>query len=135
MIHHNSRLLLVYNAESGILNAILHAVHKAVRPSTYPCSLCAITYGAVSMRKQWRDFLNGLKLEKVFLHRDEFAAAFPGQKVDLPAILISDFGETPRVLVSREVLDGIADLDELIEVVEEVLAIERLRGPKLRAVA
>ena len=48
------RLLVVYNADSGILNALGHAVHKLVKPETYPCSLCAITYGAVSMRKEWK---------------------------------------------------------------------------------
>lgn len=135
MIHHNSRLILVYNADSGIFNALAHAVHKAVRPDSYPCSLCAITYGAVSMRRQWRDFLNGLKMEKVFHHRDDFAEAFPEFGLDLPAILLSDFGELPRVLVSSEELDVIADVDELIDLVEEKLVVERLRAPRIKAVA
>ena len=135
MVQHNTRLLLVYNADSGIFNALAHAVHKAVWPDSYPCSLCAITYGAVSMRRKWRTFLNGLKMEKVFHHRDDFAAAYPGHHFALPAILISDFGEPLRMLVSSEELDEIADVDELIEVVEGKLMIERLRGPKLHAVA
>jgi len=135
MTQHNTRLLLVYNADSGILNALAHAVHKAVWPDSYPCSLCAITYGAVSMRGRWRSFLNNLQMEKVFHHRDDFVAAYPGHHFALPAILISDFGQAPRMLLSCEQLDGIADVDELIDAVEEKLEIERPRGPKLRAVA
>ena len=135
MTHQNTRLLIVYNADGGIFNALAHAVHKAVRPDTYPCSLCAITYGAVSMRREWREFLSGLTMERVFHHRDDFAVAYQGHAFPLPAILISYFGEAPHVLVSSEELDGIADVDELIDVVGEKLAIERLRGPKLQAVA
>ena len=135
MTQSNTRLLIVYNADGGIFNALAHAVHKAVWPDTYPCSLCAITYGAVSMRRQWRDYLKGLPIEKVFHHRDDFAAAYEGHAFKLPAILISCVGEAPRMLVSSEELDRIADVDELIEAVEEKLAIERARGPKLRAVA
>ena len=135
MAKHRSRLLIVYNADGGIFNALAHAVHKALRPGTYPCSLCAISYGAVSMRRQWRDFLNALRMEKVFHHRDDFAEAYPGHSFALPAILISDLDTSPRVLLSKEELDRIADVDELIDVMEEKLVLERLRGPRLRAVA
>ncbi|MEL6530668.1 MAG: hypothetical protein AAGK01_13295 [Pseudomonadota bacterium] len=135
MTHHNTRLLIVYNADGGIFNALAHAVHKAVRPETYPCSLCAITYGAVSMRRKWRAFLDGLRMEKVFHHRDDFAADYPDHDFTLPVILIREFGEEPRVLVSSTELDQIADVDELIEIVDEKLVVERLNGPKLRAVA
>jgi len=139
MTQHNTRLLLVYNADGGIFNALAHAVHKAVWPDSYPCSLCAITYGvtygAVSMRGKWRTYLNDLKMEKVFHHRDDFAEAYPGHHFALPAILISDFWQAPRMLLSSEELDGIADVDELIEAVEEKLALERFRGPKIKAVA
>ena len=135
MAHPNTRLLIVYNADGGIFIALAHAVHKALRPDTYPCSLCAITYGAVSMHRRWRGFLDALPMEKVFHHRDDFAAAYPGHSFALPAILISDLGAAPRVLLSNEELDRIADVDELIDEVEEKLVLERLRGPKLRAVA
>ena len=108
------KLLIIYNAESGILNAIEHAVHKQLKPSTYPCSLCALTYGLVSMRGQWRKFLDSLPFELVFHHSDDFAEAYPDVTVALPAMMTSDVGEQPKMLIGAEQLNAMADLDELV---------------------
>ncbi len=43
-------LVFVYNANSGLLNALLDMGHKVVSPRTYPCSLCALTYGSLGLR-------------------------------------------------------------------------------------
>lgn len=131
----NSRLMLVYNADSGLIQALMHAVHKQVRPETYPCSLCALTYGVVSMRSEWRRFLKSLRMEVVFHHRDDFAEAYPGHDFVLPAILISENGNTPRVLIPAEDFDAMTDAAELIDQVQERLVIERLGGPALQTVA
>ncbi len=111
----DSRLILVYNADSGWLHAIKDALHKIVSPTTYPCSLCALTYGPVSMRRAWRRFLAGLPLEITFHHRDDFAAAFPGLAVPLPAILLAQPGNAvPAVLIGAAELDALPDLSALI---------------------
>lgn len=116
------RLILVYNADSGLLNAVKDAVWKVARPSTYPCSLCALTYGPVAMHRRWRRFLENLPLARVFHHKDYFARAFPGSATALPAILV-DFGAgAPEVLVSAEELNALADLPALIALVEARLA-------------
>ncbi len=112
-----SRLILVYNADSGLLNAAKDAMWKVMRPATYPCSLCALTYGWVSMRRRWRRFLAGLPQAKVFHHRDDFARAFPGQDVPLPAILLAEGEGGPQVLVSATELDALPDLAALIALV------------------
>lgn len=108
------RLILVYNADSGLLNMAKDALHKLIRPATYPCSLCALTYGPVMMRRDWRRFLAGVPLAKVFHHRDDFAAAFPGLRAALPAILLETAGAPPQVLISAEELNALADLPALI---------------------
>jgi hypothetical protein len=125
MDHPPPRLILVYNADSGWLNAVKDAVWKVVRPATYPCSLCALTYGWVSMHGRWRRFLDGLPQAKVFHHKDDFAAAFPQMEVTLPAILLAEGDAPPRVLVSAAELDALADLPGLITLVEA-----RLAGPQ-----
>ncbi|KPP91147.1 hypothetical protein [Erythrobacter sp. HL-111] len=101
-----ARLVLVYNADGGLLNAVKDAVHKAVRPATYPCSLCALTYGWAAMHSDWRRFLFRLPLEKVFLHRDEAAKALGGTQLDLPAILLDAGAGEPLVLVSAAELNA-----------------------------
>ena len=40
----NQNLVVVYNAKSGGLNAVLDYVHKMVSPKTYNCNLCKLTY-------------------------------------------------------------------------------------------
>jgi len=122
MTAQSSQLLLVYNADSGILNALVHAVHKTVRPETYECTLCAITYGAVSMRREWRRFLDNQPIEKVFHHRDDFAEAYPGHNFDLAAILIREGEGAPEVLVSSNELDCLNGLEQLITLTARRLA-------------
>ncbi|WP_298469324.1 hypothetical protein [uncultured Erythrobacter sp.] len=135
MTQQPARLLIVYNADSGIINALMHAVHKQVRPETYPCSLCALTYGAVSMRGEWKAFLGRLPMDVVFHHRDDFAEAYPDHEFPLPAILTSANGKEPQILISAEELDAMTDAAQLIARVEDRLVIESLYGPRLRVVA
>lgn len=116
------RLILVYNADSGLLNAVKDAVWKVVRPATYPCSLCALTYGWVSMHAPWRRFLDRLPFSKVFHHRDDFTEAYPDLAIALPAILIVHPGQAPDILVAAAELDALPDLDALIALVELRLA-------------
>ena len=40
------KLIFVYNAGSGKLNALFDMAHKIVSPTTYECSLCALTHDA-----------------------------------------------------------------------------------------
>ncbi|MFU7527610.1 hypothetical protein [Qipengyuania sp. ASV99] len=129
------RLVLVYNADSGIINALMHAVHKQIFPSSYPCSLCAITYGAVSMRGEWRRFLDSLPMDIVIHHKDDFAAAFPGHGIALPAVLVADSDAKPKVLIAAEELDAMTDAAQLMERVEEALISEQVFGVNMRDVA
>lgn len=129
------RLLIIYNADSGIINALKDAVWKLASPETYPCSLCAITYGAVSMYPEWKRYLQGLPLDVVFHHKDDFAAAFPGYDIALPAIAIVRGDAAPTVLVSNKELDQTQDTMELMDRVEEALANHEKSAPQLKIVA
>lgn len=120
----NTTLVFVYNADDGVFAAVGDAIHKLVSPATYPCSLCAISYGAVAMRPAWRRYLRTLPHPVRFLHRQGFARAYPGLDVALPAILRDD-GGAPRVLVDAATLNGIADVDELIRMLDQALASPR----------
>lgn len=129
MTNQQPRLILVYNADGGVLNAVKDAVWKVVRPSTYPCSLCALTYGWVSMHGLWRRFLASLPHTKVFHHRDDFALAFPDLSPALPVVMLAEGKTPPRVLVSAGELDAMDDLASLMTLVEERLMLARLGAP------
>lgn len=115
-------LIFVYNANGGILSALGDMVHKIVSPSTYPCSLCALTYGAFSMRPEWRKFLSGLRYARLFLYRDELRRDLGMPDLPLPVILRANGPGTPEVLVSADELNALPDLAALIALVEQRLA-------------
>lgn len=115
-------LIFVYNAPDGIGAALIDAAHKLISPATYPCSLCAVTYGAVAMRRDWKAYLARLPYPVTFYHRDGFARAFPEVDVALPAILIADAGAQPRVLVDAATLDKQTDVASLIATLEAALS-------------
>jgi hypothetical protein len=117
-----ARLILVYNADGGFLNMVKDGLHKLLRPATYPCSLCALTYGPVMMRGRWRRFLRATQMPVTFHHRDDFAVAFPESDVPLPVIMWQAAGAQPALLVSAAELDAIPDLAALIACVETRLA-------------
>ena len=116
MDHSEAHLLFVYNANSGVGRAIIDAVHKVVSPSTYSCSLCAITYGAVSMRGAWKTALARLPLPSRFLHRDEFRNVYPASEIAFPAVLLVRNGH-PVPLVEGPMLDRLVDIPALVEAI------------------
>ena len=124
-----TRLICVYNADTGIIEALMHAVHKAVRPETYPCSLCALTYGAVSMRGDWKAFWQELDAEVLFYHRDDFTEDFPkfgtggSHEVALPVIMVDEADADLQVLISDKELDAMADVNELMAKVKGALGL------------
>jgi hypothetical protein len=111
-------LIFVYNADGGVWNALGDMVHKIVSPATYPCSLCALTYGPVSMRPAWRRFLGGIGLPTRFLYRDEFRTERDRRDLPLPVVLLGREAGPPDVLVSAAELSALPDLPALIALIE-----------------
>jgi hypothetical protein len=116
-------ILFIYNANEGLFSAMADAAHKLISSATYPCSLCAITYGAVSMRGEWKAYLKRLPHETRFYHREDFARDWPGEAVTLPAILEQTGGGTLTMVMSKEDLDTVQSVAQLVAMLED-----RLRG-------
>lgn len=114
------RLVLVYNALSGIGNSLLGSAHKVMSPSTYDCRLCSLTYGAVRERKDWKLFREKSTIPMVFYHKDEFLSGYASKfaaKFTFP-IILADTGEDLEVLVTTTELNTIDDTAVLIEIVK-----------------
>jgi len=107
-------LIFIYNANSGILNGIMDAGHKIFNPSTYPCSLCALTYDTFTENEIWQNFRKDSSIRMEFYHKDEFEATFPKVNMIYPAILKLEGNQITTVL-TNEILNDISDVDELIE--------------------
>lgn len=108
------KLLFVYNAKSGKLNALADTAHKLFSPSTYQCNLCALTYDTFSENKIWKSFRSQINLSLEFYHTDQFEAAFPNVNVIYPTILKLQNSQVTTVLNS-DALNDILTVEELIE--------------------
>jgi len=115
------RLVFVYNADGGLLNALGDWTHKLVSPQTYPCSLCALTYSHWGMRREWKRFVRALDAEVVFLHRDELGARYGEPNAELPAVFREDDGALQPLIEAPE-LDACGSLDALVRLVQARVA-------------
>ena len=117
MLKNKGKLIFVYNADSSVFSQVSDAVKKIVTPSKYECNLCMVTYGAISMKDEWKEFLDALLFEKEFLHRDEFQKQYPELKsAKLPAIFISQ-NNTLSVLVSADEINIQKNIDGLKNII------------------
>lgn len=116
------RLLFVYNAGSGLFDALTGSAHKLLAPHTYECRLCLYTHGTFGALRPWRDYLQGLPHELAFYHRDEFFRAYPEHaRTALPAILAERDGALETVLAAPAI-DGAGSLQGLVERLDAALA-------------
>jgi hypothetical protein len=115
------KLIFVYNANAGIAAGIMDSIHKTLSPGTYPCDLCAITYGAIRMKPEWKAWLQNQPFTAVFHHRPDFRAAYPTVDVELPTILIEHGGHI-ETLVAAPDFRATPSVSALIALIETRLA-------------
>lgn len=117
-----ARLLLVYNADAGIIAGLFDLAHKIVSPATYPCSLCGVTYGPLGMDRRWRAWLQALPFEIAFFHLTDFRESFPAHvATPLPLIARDDDGVV-TVILDAAALKAIPTVDGLIAALQSRLA-------------
>jgi hypothetical protein len=115
------KLIFVYNADGGLINMLKDWAHKIISPQTYGCSLCALTYDNLGMRRPWREFIEKLGYEVEFLHRDELEKQYGINDISLPAAFILQDGES-KLWIKCEAMDALNSLDELQTLVTQRLA-------------
>ncbi len=109
-------LLFVYNADTGLFSVMTDYAHKILSPKTYPCNLCAITYGNMGMNKKWKEYINNLTIPIEFLHRDEFMKRYSFKNTQLPAAFIKK-GDDITVLIDHSEINGCTSVEELMDLV------------------
>ncbi|MCK5513817.1 MAG: hypothetical protein KAJ00_04910 [Deltaproteobacteria bacterium] len=109
-------LLFVYNADTGLFSVMTDYAHKILSPKTYPCNLCAITYGNMGMNKKWKEYIDNLTISIEFLHRDEFLKRYDLKNTQLPAAFIKK-GDNIAVLIDHSEINGCTSVEELMDLV------------------
>ena len=113
------KFVFIYNAASGLRNALLDSAHKIISPKTYSCRLCDITFGVFKEHTVWKNFrkTNGLEME--FLHKDEFQKQYAskfGYAYTFPIVLVqSDYDL--EVLITTEELNELKAPQDLIDLI------------------
>lgn len=114
----SSSLVFVYNADSGLFNAVTDMAHKIFSPATYRCNLCALTYSTFGMRKEWKQFLDTLETPLEFLHADELGKRYGETSVPLPAIFKRD-GQDLELWVAAPEIQACRTIDDLKQLVKK----------------
>jgi len=112
------KLIFVYNANSGKLNASFDIAHKLLSPSTYQCQLCAITHGVFKEREQWTQFREQSSDDLRFLHKDEFEREFEPQP--LYPVVLEETETGLNTLISSEQMANLRDIDDLMAVLQQI---------------
>lgn len=113
------KVIFVYNADSGVVSSVKDYFHKIMRPSTYACKLCAITFGNLGMKKEWKNYVyKDFNLLVEFLHRDEFEARYGMKDVALPAAFLKDNSSLTPIITAEEINDC-ETMDDLINLVKQ----------------
>jgi hypothetical protein len=115
-------ILFVYNADSGIFNTVTDIAHKIFSPATYSCNLCAITYGSFGIRTEWKEYLESLRADFEFLHRDELVEKYGRADVSLPAVLLKT-EDTVQELIGTEEINRCKSLEDLKQLISAKLAL------------
>lgn len=105
------KLVFIYNADSDLFSTVTDFAHKVLSPSTYQCQLCALTYGNFSMKEEWNSFINGLPLEAVFLHKNEYEKQYKSH-TSLPAVFIIT-KDTATEIIDKEEIESCQSLEQL----------------------
>lgn len=114
-----SKLIFVYNADSGLFSKLTDFAHKKLSPDTYQCNLCFLTYGDINMKESWREFINALPLSTSFLHKDEFHKLYHELKhTELPAVFLSKIAAFNQIITAKEI-NACDDLEQLMDLVRK----------------
>lgn len=105
-------LLFVYNADGNLFSKITDFAHKIISPSTYNCSLCALTFGNFGMKDQWAQYLKTINSNIEFLHKDEFLEKYKSHFTEFPLILKKAAGSLD-VLMSADDINMCKSLEDL----------------------
>ncbi len=97
------RLILIYNADSGKLNALVDSARKVLRLNG--CSLCSITHGLAGEKAEWRSCRAEIGVPIDTLHRDEIFGPLKQLVGDSLPCVVAETGDGPRLLLTPDVLE------------------------------
>jgi hypothetical protein len=122
MENSDQTLIFAYNANSGKWNAALDSAHKLLKPETYACNLCQLTYGIFSIKEDWKKFIDSLPISVTFLHKNEFYQKFPQyDQMDLPILIKKAENNELQTLISASEMQSFSKLEDLMNEIKRLI--------------
>lgn len=119
-------LIFVYNAHSDAKNQWIDFAHKILKPSTYDCSLCALTFGKLTEKRSWKKFRTNASIEMKFLHKDEFEKQFSSKflpKYNFPIVFYQNHYDLETLLHHKQI-NQFETTEELINAISKRLDLD-----------
>jgi hypothetical protein len=114
MAQSSLNLIMIFNADGGLLNGVRDSFWKTFAPASYPCALCALAFGFFTVKADWKRFLEGVCAQKVELHKDDYRERLPEFMGELPVILLERANGDLETIASAEEMERMTRLDQLI---------------------
>ena len=114
------KIVMIYNADSGLMNAVKDYFHKKRNPETYECNLCMQTFGGISMKKDWKSYIKDLDIPTEFLHKDEFEKKYDVKDAKYPSAYLQN-GSSMKIFISQDEMNKVKSLNEMKDLVSKKL--------------
>ncbi len=76
--------------------------------------------GGISMKKDWKNYVNNLDIPVEFLHIDEFEKKFDVKDAKYPSAYLKN-GSNMKLFITRDEMNKVESLDEMKELVTKKL--------------
>ena len=113
------KVIFVHNEDGGLKTSLEDIARKMVNKKNDRCNLCALIFSRNSTRRIWQDFVQKLNINFEYMRRNQFVRQFDHND-GFPVVYLNA-ENTMKVLISKEKLDAVRDVQELME-----LCIDRL---------
>ena len=119
MSNERPKIIFVHDEDSGFLNSIKDVARNLVKKRNGQCSLCKMLLKGKNSQRNWQEFTWTLKVDFEYMLRDHFLQQFH-RNDGFPVVFLVT-GDAMTVLISKEKMDAVKDIQEL-----EDLVIDRL---------
>ncbi len=114
------KLLFVYNIEKSLVSKASEYLGGMLNSRNEDCKLCSLTYDNLGMKKEWKEFVEGLPYPIEFLYKEDFIGKYEEfESEDFPLVVV--YEDKPRVLISAEQINPLKSLKDLMSLVSNSL--------------
>ena len=119
------RLLFVHKQDSGLI-LVLRAIITGRSASSSECQLCATKFSSMGPDPKVDQFVSSLGMQIDFTSNEDLVHRSPAINIDAPSAFVDDNGRL-ELLVSKDEMISMANIDQLMETISERLKERRTR--------